>query len=173
MSNFIHTSFRSHKLCYLYVSKYDNKYRHSMYPLCSSNYKFYSIQLFNKLTSFCAFLLRKCVYCLYTLHLYLCTIFHPPRCRRTSGSIIRHLLYDTRLFIHTLRSFVMHCDLGSTPANLYFHILYLMNIFDSIYNTVASIEPISLPSKKELFFVYHSITSPVFPVHFLYAVTYS
>ncbi len=69
-------------------------------------------------------------------------------CCLTRGSIIRHFLCDTSESTHLFRSLIMHLDRGSTPANLYFHILYFIYIFISIYNTVASFVPSSFPIRK-------------------------
>ncbi len=71
--------------------------------------------------------------------------FYLSICCRTSGSIIRHLLYFIRLLIHSFRSFEILFTLGSAPANLYFHILYFMYIFDNIYKTVASTVQVPYP----------------------------
>ncbi len=69
---------------------------------------------------------------------------------RTSGSMIRHLLYVDKLFTNFVRSLHMYCTLGSAPANLYFQIRYFMYMFISMYSTVASIEPSSLPNKNSV-----------------------
>ncbi len=70
---------------------------------------------------------------------------------RTSGSMIRHLLYDVMPFTKFVRSFHMYCTFGNTPASLYFQIRYFMHIFISIYSTVASMDPSSLPLRSRFY----------------------
>ncbi len=72
--------------------------------------------------------------------------------RRTSGSFILHLWYIHSFSSQIFTSFIILLFLGIKPASLYFHILYFMYMFTSIYRSVASIIPRSLPNRKSFLF---------------------
>ncbi len=116
---------------------------HTCYPVMTFFF-FRSIEF----TYFCQPLTT---YLMWYFRIYYCDSFslaYASTCCRTSGNIIRHLLYDVIPLIKFLLSFVIYCVFGSTPASLYFHIRYFTNMFISMYNNVASIVPMSFPIKK-------------------------